>query len=255
MSKYILSLILFTVLTSCASEDNNTQVTGTADNETQDDITPPSEVILINSSGGDEQVIINWVNPTDSDFSHVFIEYSISGIFDSGTVNTELEHITINDLSNQSSYLFILHSVDLNGNVSQGIESVIMPNGVVSSDSIPPIIEIFTINETTINTTLSARNITGNLTVYDNLGTIERTPFLAFSPGEQTTYSATMIKNDAESIDGLAVYSWSVEIPQSAQKGIYEVLTLQVRDNVGNHKNYSANELTDLGFVTTVENI
>lgn len=250
MSKYIVLLILFAAIISCGSEDGTIQ-----ENDIQVDVTPPSEVVLVNSSGGDGEVIINWVNPIDSDFSHVVIEYSISGLFDSGTINTELEYITITELSNRNSYLFILHSVDLNGNVSKGIEIVIMPNGIVSSDSIPPIIKIFSINEATINTTLSANNITGDLTVYDNLETIERTPFLAFTPGAQTTYSATMIKNDAESIDGFAVYSWSIEIPQSAQKGTYEVLTLQVRDNVENHKNYSSNELIDLGFITTVENI
>lgn len=251
--KYTLILII-SIISACGSEENS-ESSDNLNDELELDTIAPSEIVLINSIEGDSQATISWLNPDESDFSHTLIKYSISGLFDIGSVSTDLNEITIDELSNLNTYTFILHTVDFNNNVSNGIEVTIMPIGTVTSDSIPPIIEKFTINDTLINTSLSNNSVTGEIQVYDNLGTIDRIPYLAFSASSGALYSADLIKDDILSINGFAVYSWSVEIPQSAPVGTYEVLTLQVRDNVGNQKNYTSNDLTDLGFNTTFEGI
>lgn len=81
------------------------------------DSTPPGEVTNLSATPGNNQVTLNWSNPSDSDFNHVEISYN------SQTTSTSSESKIITGLTNGTSYTFTVVTYDHTGNASSG-ESV-----------------------------------------------------------------------------------------------------------------------------------
>jgi hypothetical protein len=109
---------------------SNTQITLTTA-----DTTPPADVTGVSVNGlGMNAFTLNWVNPTDTDFSHVlfFVDgvqvSSVSGISTS-----------IGGLNPGQTYNVVLKSVDTTGNVNEpGVSLSVTTTGVPPTDTTPP---------------------------------------------------------------------------------------------------------------------
>jgi uncharacterized protein len=88
---------------------------------------PPAEVTHLNANSGDKQIILNWIDPADNDFSKVKITYTPGG-------NTAIEvekgaqTATITGLSNGTGYSFTIKTVDANHNESIGVTESYTPH-------------------------------------------------------------------------------------------------------------------------------
>jgi hypothetical protein len=98
------------------------------------DNTPPGNVTGLAGKGGDRRATLKWTNPKDSDFAAVEIERGTNAAFSSvkatGTVVYHGGGTSYVDkgLTNDVSYRYVVHSVDKNGNKSQGVGINVTPN-------------------------------------------------------------------------------------------------------------------------------
>jgi hypothetical protein len=96
--------------------------------------TPPANPTGLTGKGGDRRATLKWTNPKDSDFAAVEIERGTNAAFSSanatGTVvyhGTGTSYID-KGLTNDVSYRYVVHSLDKNGNKSQGVGINITPH-------------------------------------------------------------------------------------------------------------------------------
>lgn len=92
------------------------------------DTTPPSEVVGFAPMTEGNTVILNWTNPSDTDFDHVEIWYGegVADIEFTGNINDGVA--VINDLSDNTEYIFLIKTVDSSSNVSYGVSAVVEIN-------------------------------------------------------------------------------------------------------------------------------
>ncbi len=87
------------------------------------DITPPNPVTNLTAKGDDEQVELNWTNPTDSDFSKVKIMYK-QGSYPTSTTDGAVAYegsstsVIISSLTNDVEYNFRAFTFDNAGNIN-----------------------------------------------------------------------------------------------------------------------------------------
>jgi hypothetical protein len=96
--------------------------------------TPPANVTGLTGKGGDRRATLKWTNPKASDFAAVEIERGTSAAFSSvkatGTVvyhGTGTSYVD-KGLTNDVSYRYVVHSLDKNGNKSEGVGINITPH-------------------------------------------------------------------------------------------------------------------------------
>jgi diketogulonate reductase-like aldo/keto reductase len=87
-----------------------------------DDNTPPAEVSALNGTSGNNQITLNWTDPSDSDFAKVIITYTPGGNA-AIEVGKGAQTAIITNLANGTEYTFTLKTVDASGNESAGITS------------------------------------------------------------------------------------------------------------------------------------
>jgi hypothetical protein len=96
--------------------------------------TPPPNVTGLTGKGGDRRATLKWTNPKVSDFAAVEIERGTNAAFSSlkatGTVVYHGSGTSYVDkgLTNDVSYRYVVHSLDKNGNKSQGVPINITPH-------------------------------------------------------------------------------------------------------------------------------
>ncbi len=102
---------------------------------TQPDTTPPAEVGEFTATPGDTIVGLSWTEPGDVDFDHV----EITWVPDGSTVQEVSAGTTTyqaTGLVNGTLYTFTIRTVDVTGNVSEGVSAEATPQGLVPSDAI-----------------------------------------------------------------------------------------------------------------------
>lgn len=90
------------------------------------DLTPSGNVGALTSTADDAQVTLDWVNPSDTDFSHVKIYRDDVLIADNVTTTT----YTDTGLTNETTYLYKVTTVDDSGNESAGITTESTPSNL-----------------------------------------------------------------------------------------------------------------------------
>ena len=96
--------------------------------------TPPANPTGLTGKGGDRRATLKWTNPKDSDFAAVEIERGTNAAFSSANATgTVVYHGTGTSyvdkgLTNDVSYRYVVHSLDKNGNKSQGVAINITPH-------------------------------------------------------------------------------------------------------------------------------
>ena len=96
--------------------------------------TPPANVTGLVGKGGDRRATLKWTNPKVSDFAAVEIERGTNAAFSSvNATGTVVYHGTGTSyvdkgLTNDVSYRYVVHSLDKNGNKSQGVGINITPH-------------------------------------------------------------------------------------------------------------------------------
>lgn len=86
------------------------------------DTTPPAEISNLTGVPGSEQIILNWTDPDDEDFTKVSITYTPGGNA-AIEVGKGTQTATITGLTNGTEYVFSIKTVDASDNESAGIES------------------------------------------------------------------------------------------------------------------------------------
>ena len=98
------------------------------------DNTPPANVTGLTGKGGDRRATLKWTNPKVSDFAAVEIERGTNAAFSSvNATGTVVYHGTGTSyvdkgLTNDVSYRYVVHSLDKNGNKSEGVGINITPH-------------------------------------------------------------------------------------------------------------------------------
>ncbi|HAH23749.1 MAG TPA: hypothetical protein DCL77_08330 [Prolixibacteraceae bacterium] len=87
------------------------------------DTTPPAEVTDLSAIVGDSKITISWNDPLEEDLSSIKVTYGDSSI----NILKGVEKVEIKDLINDQEYNFILSTVDINGNKSNGIKIKAIP--------------------------------------------------------------------------------------------------------------------------------
>jgi hypothetical protein len=85
------------------------------------DVTPPAEITNLNGIVGNAQVTLNWTDPADEDFERV--EITVSPGNNTVQVDKGVQTAVIGNLTNGTAYDFTLRTVDVSGNVSEGINA------------------------------------------------------------------------------------------------------------------------------------
>ncbi|MFO7903942.1 MAG: fibronectin type III domain-containing protein [Pirellulaceae bacterium] len=106
------------------------------DSSTETDETPPEEVAgltaTLEGGGGDEQVVLVWADPTDTDLAEIEITYTPEGSARI-LVSPGVETYTFDGLSPDTQYTFTMRTVDESDNLSEGVSTSI------STDGTPPV--------------------------------------------------------------------------------------------------------------------
>jgi hypothetical protein len=95
--------------------------------------TPPANPTGLTGKGGDRRATLKWTNPKNSDFAAVEIERGTNAAFsNANATGTVVYHGTGTSyvdkgLTNDVSYRYVVHSLDKNGNKSQGVAINITP--------------------------------------------------------------------------------------------------------------------------------
>lgn len=80
------------------------------------DTTPPADVTNLTKTVTGTTVDLDWSNPLDEDFSHVFISRDGVQIVNDITSGTFTETVTVTGL-----HTYVVYAVDLSGNISPGV--------------------------------------------------------------------------------------------------------------------------------------
>ncbi|GHV88104.1 hypothetical protein AGMMS50267_04640 [Spirochaetia bacterium] len=86
------------------------------------DITAPAEIAGLTAAAGDGRVILTWTDPKDKDFEYVEITFTPKkdGVDQPIEAEAGDETATIRGLTNETTYTFIIKTVDSIGNMSKG---------------------------------------------------------------------------------------------------------------------------------------
>jgi len=122
----------FKVTTVDTSGNESTGTTTTATPTATTDTTAPGEVTSITSTIGTTTVDLSWVNPSDSDFSHVNIERNGTTIATSVTGDVYSD----SGLSEGTDYTYTIYTVDTSGNVSTGTSTTVTTD--TTTDTVAP---------------------------------------------------------------------------------------------------------------------
>jgi hypothetical protein len=115
------------------------------------------------------------------------------------------------------------------------------------SDVTDPALTAFSVSPTTVDVSTGAANVTANFSATDDLsGVVSIEAFIDSPSGQRTGGGGFPVAST--SVSG----SFNIQFPQFAEAGIWTVLSVQVRDAVGNAHDYSTAELAALGFATQV---
>jgi uncharacterized Fe-S center protein len=94
----------------------------TACSKDKADTTPPAEVTGLSTVLNDGQVILDWIDPADDDFTKVLITYIPAGNA-AVEVAKGAQTATVKGLTNGTEYTFTIRTVDKTGNESIGVTS------------------------------------------------------------------------------------------------------------------------------------
>ena len=111
------------VLVSCSKDED-------------DDKTPPEQVSDLEVVSGDEEVILTWTEPDDTDLENIEISYT-PGTNPTLSQAAGIGGVTVSGLTNDTEYTFAVKTVDEDGNKSQAVNISAIPNPpfvVVSPD-------------------------------------------------------------------------------------------------------------------------
>ncbi|MEZ7821021.1 MAG: InlB B-repeat-containing protein [Patescibacteria group bacterium] len=97
------------------------------------DTTPPAEVASLTATAGNGIVTLNWVDPSDVDFTNV--EISLNGVVSSNVVKGTQTKV-ISSLVNDTEYTFTVKTIDTSSNMSAGKTIKATPS--VATDTTPP---------------------------------------------------------------------------------------------------------------------
>jgi hypothetical protein len=131
------------------------------------DVTPPNNVSGLKAIGADKQVILNWVNPSDSDFVRVLIvkkEGTQPTSRTDGTViyDGKLQQFTDTNLDNSKTYYYAFYTYDTKPNYSNAeIVSVKPEAGKISI----PITAVNAITNSTTSININSGLLTGPFSV------------------------------------------------------------------------------------------
>ena len=103
----ILFLIIIIAGSSCKKNDDEMV-----------DKTPPAEVNLLQSNYSDSSITINWNDPKDSDLDKIEITLEDTLVY----VKKGIENKTFYGLESGKEYSFKIRTIDLSGNISNGIK-------------------------------------------------------------------------------------------------------------------------------------
>ena len=102
------------------------------DGGTSSDKTPPGEVTGLTAGVVEEQVVLDWTDPTDSDLAEIEITY-IPGGSGRTLVMPGTETYAFGGLTDETSYTFTLRTIDESDNVSTGVSTS------WTTDGVPPV--------------------------------------------------------------------------------------------------------------------
>ena len=86
------------------------------------DADPPGECVPGTVIEGNGYILLNWTDPTDSDFNHVQITHDQTGGDQIIYIGAGSESGVITGLTNGTTYTFTIKSVDVTGNKSAGVQ-------------------------------------------------------------------------------------------------------------------------------------
>ncbi|GHT67092.1 hypothetical protein FACS189485_00920 [Spirochaetia bacterium] len=115
LSFFIVALIAALALVGC---DNGNGATP--------DTPAPAAVSGLIATAGDARVILDWADPTDTDFANVVITYT-NGTAQSVTVPKGSQTAAITGLTNGTAYTFTVRTVNTTGNTSAGTTATKTP--------------------------------------------------------------------------------------------------------------------------------
>ncbi len=121
-------------------------------------------------------------------------------------------------------------------------------------DLAPPELTELDFTPTTIDVSASSQIVTFTLRLTDEFSGVSQASWLIASPsGTQTrgNWVNHWHRISGDELDG--VYERTVEFPQYSETGTWHVVHVEIRDNVGNWKAISGDELINMGFLTEIE--
>ncbi|HEX2927744.1 MAG TPA: S-layer homology domain-containing protein, partial [Ruminiclostridium sp.] len=99
------------------NKSTGVSVIGTPSEAVVPDITAPAEVTGATITAGDGQLTVTWTNPTDADFDHVVVT---GAAITAQNIGGGEHSATITGLTNGTTYIIVLQTVDAAGNTSSG---------------------------------------------------------------------------------------------------------------------------------------
>lgn len=114
-------------------EEDGTTVSGygeelltNGDFEDDLDLTPPAEISGVEVENQDKSARIKWQNPQDKDFEKVCI-YDITEGIEELVYTTADTEFYVTGLENAKEYLYIIKTSDQSGNLSEGVQVIVLP--------------------------------------------------------------------------------------------------------------------------------
>ncbi len=101
-----------------------------------DDVNPPSAVTNLNGTEGNQEVSLQWLDPSDNDLSHINIYWSPDNENSPYQVIAGLQETTITGLTNDVEYTFTVKAVDTSNNESTA-ESISLTPSLPDPPSTP----------------------------------------------------------------------------------------------------------------------
>ncbi len=124
-------------------------------------------------------------------------------------------------------------------------------------DVTPPALQSLTFSPSSINVTNGPQNVIVTARITDSMSGVANSPFAFYSPPgpsdsqvQMGTFGASnLISGNAN--DG--VYQVTLTFPQYSQSGTWYISYVYLNDQVGNTTHYQQQDLTNLGFSTTLQ--
>ncbi|MDD3524534.1 MAG: SdrD B-like domain-containing protein, partial [Candidatus Cloacimonetes bacterium] len=122
-------------------------------------------------------------------------------------------------------------------------------------DTKPPSVASFDFNPKAVDTSTSSREITVTARLTDDLSGFSQGYFRFLSPSKIQDVGLWFSSSERTSGNGLdGIYERKITLPQYSEPGTWKLSSIELRDNVGNLKYISGDDVTALGIPTTFRN-